>query len=208
MREACLTFQTGQGRQHKPWRQELLSSKPGHATDVLCDFGQVASPLWTLISFFIKRGHHNCSLSPGHCENPVSSEIWKNFSNFNTCFQHKVLSFLLKASHHHHRKWSLHFSPGGGLVFYPRHLNPTWPGWSWFGLVYPNSLNGAPSGEKTWAIWESRWGGVLSEMMVKLGRCALLWVPSRGHLPYLSLASRPGPSPFLCWEPFLPASQL
>ena len=59
---------TGQGKEHKPWRRETVVSKPGHATDLLCDSGQGASPLWTLISFSVKQGHHSC---PAHLSRPL-----------------------------------------------------------------------------------------------------------------------------------------
>lgn len=53
-----------------PWVQI-----PGHATDTLCDFGQVTSPLWTLISFSVKHRVIIAArpISPSCCEDPVSS---------------------------------------------------------------------------------------------------------------------------------------
>ena len=55
-REACLTFWTVWNRQKAG---ALEAGGPGfnpdQATDLLCDFGQVASSLWTLISFSVKQ---------------------------------------------------------------------------------------------------------------------------------------------------------
>lgn len=48
-------------------------------------------------------------------------------------------------------------------------------------------------------------GASVREMIVKQGRCDVLGVLKGAHFPHVPLASRLGPSPLLCWEPFCPS---